>query len=70
MKKLLIILVIGLLGCGQLVVKPDRVMYKALGGKLSCLGTRCCYPYGGKLIVCNEGNAHGDGVFIRYYYDK
>ena len=70
MRYLLFILAFSLLGCGTFVLGSDRVVYKALGGKLSCIGTRCCYPYGEKVMVCNEGSAHGDGLFIRYYYDK
>ena len=57
-------------GCGTLVFGPDRVVYKNFHGKLSCLQLRCCYPYKEKVMVCNEGNAVGDGVFVRYYYDK
>jgi hypothetical protein len=75
MRKLFSIIVcISLLsGCsGTIIHKPDRTIYQNFHGKLSCLGLRCCYPWSDhpKFIICNEGNATGDGVFLRYYYDK
>ena len=70
MKYILLLSCLFLTSCGQFVLGPDRVVYQNFGGKLSCLGLRCCYPYGEKLMVCNEGNANGDGIFVRYYYDK
>lgn len=68
---MLLLFVLFLFGCGgSFVFGPDRVVYKNFNGKLSCLQLRCCYPYGEKLMICNQGTVNGDGVFLRYYFDK
>lgn len=71
MKYVLVILTVLLMGCGgSLTFGKDRVVFK--NGRLSCVGLRCCYPYGEneKLMICNQGTSNGDGVFIRYRYGQ
>jgi len=69
MKYWLIILSLLMVGCnGHLVFGQDRVVYKNFHDKLSCVGLRCCYPYGEQVMVCNQGTPDGDGLFIRYRF--